>query len=94
MAGPMGDIAFSIGKLIAASALRKHLPWPVALALGSGAIFWMSGELLYAYVSAKKKDQGDFGWIARRGNAHLALASTALVALCALGIFTVVKLAG
>lgn len=91
--GPMGDIAFSTCKLVAATALKSYLSWPVALALGSGAVVWMSGELLYAYVSAAKKDNGDFGNIARRGNTHLALASTALISQCALGIFAAIKLA-
>lgn len=93
IAGPMGDIAFSSCKLVAATALKSYLSWPVALALGSGAVIWMSGELLYAYVSASKRDNGDFGYIARRSNTHLALASTALVSQVALGIFAAIKLA-
>lgn len=93
VAGPMGDIAFSTCKLVAATALKSYLSWPVALALGSGAVVWMSGELLYAYVSAANKDHGDFGKIASRGNTHLALASTALVSQVALGIFAAIKLA-
>jgi hypothetical protein len=92
-AGPMADIAFSTCKLVAATALKRYLSWPVALVLGSGAVMWMFGELLYAYVSASKKDDGDFGCIARRGNTHLALASTALVSQCALGIFAAIKFA-
>jgi hypothetical protein len=92
-AGPMGDIAFSTCKLVAATALKSYLSWPVALTLGSGAVVWMSGELLYAYVSAANKDHGDFGKIASRGNIHLALASTALVSQCALGIFAAIKFA-
>jgi len=93
ISGPMGDIAFSTCKLVAATALKSYLSWPVALALGSGAVVWMSGELLYAYVSAANKDHGDFGKIASRGNTHLALASTALVSQVALGIFAAIKLA-
>ena len=93
IAGPMEDVAFSTCKLVAATALKSYLSWPVALALGSGAVIWMSGELLYAYVSASNKDHGDFGMIARRGNTHLALASTALVSQCALGVFAAIKLA-
>lgn len=93
VAGPMGDIAFSTCKLVAATALKSYLSWPVALALGSGAVIWMSGELLYAYTSALNRDDGDFGCIASYGNTYLALASTALVSQCALGIFTAIKLA-
>ncbi len=92
-AGPMGDIAFATCKLVAATALKSYLSWPVALALGSGAVIWISGELLYAYVSASNSDHGDFGSIARRGNTHLALASTALASQVALGIFAAIKLA-
>lgn len=93
IAGPMGNIAFSTCKLVAATALKSYLSWPVALALGSGAVIWMSGELLYAYISASNRDHGDFGNIARRGNTHLALASTALISQCALGILAAIKLA-
>lgn len=93
IAGPMGDVAFSTCKLIAATALKSYLSWPVALALGSGAVIWMSGELLYAYISASNGDHGDFGRIARHGNIHLALASTALVSQCALGVFAAIRLA-
>ena len=93
VAGPMGDIAFCTCKLVAATALKSYLSWPIALAVGSGAVIWMSGELLYAYNSALNKDAGDFGCIARRSNTHLALASTALVSQCALGIFAAIKFA-
>lgn len=93
ISGPMGDIAFSTCKLVAATALKSYLSWPVSLALGSGAVIWMSGELLYAYVSASNRDYGDFGCIARRGNTHLALASTALISQVALGIFAAIKFA-
>ena len=92
VAGSMGDIAFCTCKLVAATALKSYLSWPIALALGSGAVIWMSGELLYAYTSALNRDAGDFGCIARRGNTHLALASTALVSQVALGIFAAIKL--
>lgn len=92
-AGPMGNIAFASCKLVAATALKRSLSWPVALTLGSGAVIWMSGELLYAYVSASNRDYGNFGDIPCRGNAHLALASTALLSQCALGIFAAIKLA-
>jgi len=93
VAGPMGDIAFSTCKLVAATAFKSYLSWPIALALGSGAVIWMSGELLYAYTSALKRDTGDFGCIASYGNTYLAVASTALVSQCALGIFAAIKLA-
>ena len=91
IAGPMGNVAFSTCKLVAATALKNYLPWPIALTLGSGAVIWMSGELLYAYVSALNRDHGDFGQIACCGNTHLALASTALISQVALGIFAAIK---
>lgn len=93
IAGPMGDIAFSTCKLIAATALKNYLSWPIALALGSGAVIWISGELLYAYTSLLNKDAGDFGIIARSGNISLALASTTLVSQVALGVFAAIKFA-
>jgi len=55
VSGPLGDIAFSSCKLIAATALKNYLFWPIALALGSGGVIWMSGEFLYAYISASNK---------------------------------------
>lgn len=93
VAGPLGDIVFSSCKLVAATALKNYLSWPIALAMGSGGVIWISGELLYAYISASNRDSGDFGKIALRGNTHLALASTALVSQVALGILAAVKLA-
>jgi hypothetical protein len=94
VSGPMGDIAFSATKLIAASALKSYLTWPVALAVGSGEVIWISGELLYAYVSGSRKDRGDFGRIAESGgNMHLVLSSAALVGACFSGIAIAIKLA-
>ncbi|NGX58485.1 MAG: hypothetical protein K940chlam3_01392 [Chlamydiae bacterium] len=89
-AGPMGDIAFSTILLVAATALKSYISWPIALALGGGAVVWIAGELLYAYVSASKGDGGDFGQIRKQGNWHLALTSTAIVAQTALGIFAAI----
>lgn len=93
IAGPMGNIAYSTCKLVAAMALKSYLSWPIALALGSGGVIWIAGELLYAYTSALNKDIGDFGNIARHSDTHLTLASTALVSQCALGIFAAIKFA-
>lgn len=93
VAGPMGNIALCTCKLVAATALKSYLSWPIALAIGGGAVIWMTGELLYAYTSALNRDAGDFGCIARYGDSHLALASIALVSQCALGIFAAIKLA-
>jgi len=92
VAGPMADVAFCSCKLIAATALKNHLPWPVSLTLAGGALLWISGELLYAYTSASNKDDGDFGQIASRSKTHLALATTALVSQCALGIFAAIMM--
>ncbi|HSX37302.1 MAG TPA: hypothetical protein VLE95_00550 [Chlamydiales bacterium] len=93
VAGSLGNIAFSSCKLVAATALKNYISWPIALALGSSGVIWISGELLYACVSASKRNRGDFGRIARLGNTHLALAGTALVSQVALGIFAAIKLA-
>lgn len=93
VSGPMGDIAFSTCKMVAAAALKSYLSWPVALVLGSGGLIYISGELLYAFVSASKKDDGDFGVIAKRNNTHLALASIVLISQCALGILAAIKFA-
>ena len=92
VAGPIGNIAFCACKLVVATRFKKYLSWPLALVLGSGAVIWMCGELLYAYTSASKKDGGDFGKIACHGNTHLALASTALIGQLALGTFAAIKL--
>lgn len=92
LAGPAGNIAFCSCKLVAAAAFKSYLSWPIALALGSGAVIWASGELLYAYTSALKRDSGDFGSIARKGNAHLTFASVILVSQCALAIFAAIML--
>jgi hypothetical protein len=59
-------------------------------ALECGAIVEIAGELYYAYDSASKEDDGDFGIIAREGSLFLGLASTALIAECALGVLAIV----
>jgi hypothetical protein len=91
VAGPMADIAFSSCKIVAATALKTHLSLPVALVLGGGGALWIFGELLYAYTSVSNKDGGDFSNIAERGNAHLALATAAVVSQIALTIFTAIS---
>lgn len=93
VSGPMGNVAYCTCKLVAATALKDYLTWPVSVVLGGGAVMWMSGELLYAYTSATYGTRGDFGQIASLGNTHLALASAALVGECALGVFAAIKLA-
>ncbi len=93
-AGSIGNVAFSSCELIAATAFKNYLSWPVALALGGGGALWLSGELLYSYVSAIRKDNGDFGQIASSHKMHLALAGAALVGECALGVLAAVKAAG
>lgn len=92
VAGPMGNIAFSLCKLVAAIAFRNYMTWPIAFALGGGAILWISGELLYAYVSASERNTGDFGLITQRGKVHLLFASTAVISELALGVIAVMKL--
>jgi hypothetical protein len=86
-AGPMVNIAFSSCKLVAAQILKSsYLTWPIAVALEGSAIIEISSELYYAYDSATKENDGDFGIIAREGSLFLGLASTALITECALGI--------
>ncbi len=87
MAGPMGNIAFATAKLVAAKVFKNYLTWPIASIFGSGAVIWTLGEIFYAYLSATRKDNGDFGHIASHGKMPLALASTAVVAQCILGIY-------
>jgi len=84
--GPMSNMIFSSTKLIAAAALKDYISWPVALVLGTGSVVWMSGELLYAFTSAYKQDQGDFGCIAERSKVHLVISAAALIGQYALGI--------
>lgn len=91
-AGPVADVAFSSCVLAGAAAMKDYLPYPVALTLGAGAVFWISGELLYAFVSASKRDKGDFGQIAARNKKHLAVATAALVSQCTLGVFAAIEL--
>ncbi len=92
VAGPVGDIAFSIFQLIAATRLKSYLSTPFALLLGGGAVFWISGELLYAFVSAKNKDSGDFGNIAKYSELYLMLASVTIISEVALGVFLAINL--
>lgn len=91
-AGPMGNIAFSYFKLIGATALKKHLPWPIFMVLAGSAVIWITGELIYASVSALAKDHGDFGQIRLQGPLHLTLATITMVSELALGIILAVKL--
>ncbi len=98
LAGPVGNVAFSICKLIAATAFKGYFCLPIAFALGGGAVIWISGELLYATLSALKEDDGtgmlgDFGIIRSVGGTlHLALASAILVSECALAVFATMAL--
>lgn len=91
-AGPIGGVAFSSCKLVAATALKKYISWPIALVLGTGGVIGISGELLSAYSSVSNKEAGDFGYIARCSNTHLALASIVLISECALGIFAAIRI--
>ncbi len=86
-AGPLLHAVLSSAQLATAVALKPYLPRPVTLLLEGGAMVQMAGELLYAYTSAVKRDDGDFGHIAQISTAHLAVATAGLVATCAIGIF-------
>jgi hypothetical protein len=91
VSGPMTDVAFCALKLVTATALRSYLSTPIAITLGFSAVIWIVGELGYAIQSTYCRDEGDFGRIARNGEGHLGLASVALVAEVAFGIFAVTR---
>lgn len=78
--GPLTNTAFANCQLITAVALRTYISWPVSVALATGAVIWMFGELLYAITAVCGQGGGDFGCIHNNGKFHLALAVTALVA--------------
>lgn len=90
--GPMADMFFSGCQLTAAVALREYISKPVAVTLGAGALTWMAGHLFTAYATASNgNDNGEFAIIAKNGSSHLAVASIALVAECALGLLAAYK---
>lgn len=96
LAGSMGNVTFSMCKLVAATALKNYLSWPVALVLGGGAVIWVVFEvvqLLDACVAPLYERCSALGSIPVCGNTHLALASIALISQCALGIFLAIRLA-
>lgn len=85
VSGPMANIAFSTVMLAAAQVLKGSIvTLPIALALECGAVYEIAGELYYAYDSATKEDDGDFGLIARQGDKFLGVAGIALIAEAAL----------
>jgi hypothetical protein len=91
--GPMFNVAFSTIKIVAANALKSYVSQPVVLLLAGGAVVWISGELLYAYVSASQKQyNGDFGGIANRSTTHLIAATTTLIGQATLGVCALIKL--
>ncbi len=94
ISGPMANMTFCGCKLVAAAALQSYISTPVAVGLGTGAVIWMSGELFLAYVSASRRDYGDFGSLAQQGSRQLTLASTALIGQCALGLLAASKFVG
>jgi hypothetical protein len=90
--GPMFNVAFCTIKIVAANALKSYVPRPVTFLLAGGAVAWISGELLYAYVSAhQKQDNADFSSIVSRGKTHLIIATTTLVGQVALGLWALTK---
>jgi hypothetical protein len=91
ISGPMLSIAFCTLKLIAAVALRSYLTLPVAALTGYIALVFIASEILYASISAYCRDNGDFGLIAKNGSSHLTLATVALVAEVAFGIFAATR---
>lgn len=90
LSSPLADIIFSSVLAVGVFALTHYVPMPLAasislkIAIAGPAIIWILGELLYAAVSAFRRDEGDFGKIVKRGFCHFLLAVAALVAICAL----------
>jgi hypothetical protein len=64
---------------------------PVAALTGCTALLFIANEILYALISAYCVDTGDFGLIAKNGSSHLTLATVALVAEVAFGIFAATR---
>lgn len=93
LAGPLVDMIYSCSLLAAAVLVQKHISKCAGYILGSGAVVWILGELVYAFSSALRDDIGDFARIAHNGIDHLLLSLSFLVSVCALGIFSSVKLA-
>ncbi|CCB89078.1 M50 family metallopeptidase [Simkania negevensis] len=93
LAGPLVDMIYSCSLLAAAVLIQKHISKCAGYILGSGAVVWILGELVYAFSSALRDDIGDFARIAHNGIDHLLLSLSLLVSVCALGIFSSVKLA-
>jgi len=91
-AGSMGSIAFCTCKLALAIILKKYIPFPITLVLGSSALIWIAGELGYTFFSALQIYVGDYGQIARYGNIYLAVASVAILAECILIAFLLTTL--
>lgn len=91
LAGPMMGIAFEIGKLVAAAALF-NICWPASLLLASGAVIWITGELVYAITSSFGAT-GDFSIIRRNGGIlHLVLSLILLIAACVFGVLAAATL--
>lgn len=88
-AGPLADLIFSTGLIIAATALGSSIGLPVAVFVISGAALYMGGELFYIADSIVRKNDGDFGKIAREGPVQLLVSLAAVVGVCALCILGV-----
>lgn len=90
--GSIGKAAFATCKVAAALTIKRFIPWPITCILTFECAHSIMEELIYACESTLRNDSGDFGTIRKEGNLHLAIAGTALVSQCALGIFAMSKL--
>lgn len=92
--GPITEVAYrgvlAVLARIALSGARSTTGTAKAVCLGmAGRLIYQSslgtmGAFLYAISSALKKDNGDFGKIAKNGSSHLVAALTALIGVSAL----------
>lgn len=91
LAGPLANVIFSSGKIIAAAALNSYSP-PLAVVIGAQGTFWILKELQYMIISTKRNDDGDFAQILKiGGETHQLYAMVILVSCSTLGIFTAYK---
>lgn len=91
-AGPLTNIVFSNIKLLFGLAFKQSLPKSLRLTLGVGSIFWITGEIYYAYCGVKNNVETDFGTIAMRNKKHLIIATSMLIMGSILGLLNSLKL--
>lgn len=90
--GPLFSMSIQITTLALLRMLKNYISRPVAGILGGRAAFRMLDELHYACSSTIKKDDGDFGKIAKTNTKHFAVAFFILLAQGLVGSYQVMKL--